>query len=120
MLQSLTNIQRQVKSRHREVNMEGSRNNAIRRKMYSSGSSDSKGSIEGSSSSSHTNKRKRRYRDGSRDEFQKEIPPTFNGEVNTSQAAKDCLLRMKKYFQVQGYSGNTKERVAILDMNGRE
>ena len=30
------------------------------------------------------------------------------------------ILGMKKYFQVQGYSRNMKERVAIFNMNGRE
>ena len=27
---------------------------------------------------------------------------------------------MRKYFQVQDYSGNMKERVAIFNLNGRE
>ena len=27
---------------------------------------------------------------------------------------------MRKYFQVQGYSKNLKERVAIFNLNGRE
>ena len=57
----------------------------------------------------------------SRDEFKKAMPPTFNGgvKVKSSQEAEAWLLGMKKYFQVQDYSGNMKERVAIFNLNGR-
>ena len=61
MLQSLIDIQRKMKSRHWELNPEGSRSSARRRKRYSSGSSDSEGYTRGSSSSSHRKKRKRLY-----------------------------------------------------------
>ena len=88
MLQSLTDIQRRMNSRHREVNLEGSRSGTRRRKRSSSGSSDSKGSIGGSSSSSHKNKRKRHYWNSSCDEFKKERQPTFHGEVNIGQEAE--------------------------------
>ena len=47
-------------------------------------------------------------------------PPTFDGEVKSGQEAEAWILGMKKYFQVQDYSGNMKERVAIFNMNGRE
>ena len=48
------------------------------------------------------------------------MPPTFNGEVKTGQEAKAWLLGMRKYFQVQDYSGNMKARVAIFNLIGRE
>ena len=67
---------------HRAVNLEGSRSGARRRKISSSGSFDSEGSSGGSSSSSHRDKRKRHYKNSSHDQFKKERPPTFNGEVN--------------------------------------
>ena len=52
-------------------------------------------------------------------EFKKEKPPTFDGEVKSSQEAKAWLLEMRKYFQAQDYSRNMKERVAIFNLNGR-
>ena len=83
MLQSLTDIQRQMNSRDQTVRPEGSKSTPRRRNRYPSGSSDSKGST-GGSSSSHKNKKKRRYQNRSRDEFKKKRPPTFNGEVKNS------------------------------------
>ena len=64
-------------------------------------------------------KKKRHRRDRSWDEFKKAKPPTFDGEVNTGQEAEAWLLGIKKYFQVQDYSGNMKERVSIFNLNGR-
>ena len=98
---------------HQAVNPKGSRSGARRRKRPSSGSSNFEGSTGDSSSSSHKNKKKRRYRNNSRDEFRKERPPTFNGEIKNSQEAEAWLLGMRKYFQVQDYSGNMKERVYL-------
>ena len=43
----------------------------------------------------------------------------FDGEVKTRQEVEAWLLQIKKYFQVQNYSGNMKERVSIFNMNGR-
>ena len=57
---------------------------------------------------------------GSQDEFKKAKPPTFDGEVNTGQEAEAWLLGIKKYFQVQDYSGNMKARVSIFNLNGME
>ena len=48
-----------------------------------------------------------------------ERPPTFNGEVDTGQEVEAWLLGMRKYFQVQDYSGNMKSRVAIFNLTGR-
>ena len=120
MLQSLIDIQRRMNSEKWEVNLEGSRSNARRRKRPSSGLSNSKGSTGGSSSSSHRNKRKRHYRNSSCDEFKKERPPTFNGEIQNDQEAEAWLLKMRKYFKVQDYSRNMKARVAIFNLTGRE
>ena len=85
MLQILTDIQRKLISGRRTKKPEGSKNSARMRNMFSSGSSDTKGSTGGLSSSYHGEKKKRRYKNSSRDEFKKEIPPTFNGEIKTGQ-----------------------------------
>ena len=79
-----------------------------KRKRSPSGSYDYEISIEDSGSSSHRGRRKRRYQNCSRDEFRKEKPPTFNGEVKTGQEAEAWLLGIRKYFQVQDYSRNMK------------
>ena len=71
--------------------------------MSPSESSQSKGSTEDSSSSPHGEKRRRRYRNNSRDEFKKARPTTFNGETNNGQEAEAWVLVMRKYFQVQDY-----------------
>ena len=89
-----------MSSGHHAVHPEGSKSSAKRRNKSSSGSSDFEGFIEGSISSSHRDKRNKLYRNSSCDEFKKERPPTFNGEVNTSQEAEAWLLGMNKYYQV--------------------
>ena len=61
----------------------------------------------------------RHYRDCSRDEFKKDKPPTFDGEVKNSQEAESWLLGMRNYFQVQDYSRNMKARVAIFNLTRR-
>ena len=102
---------------NRATNLEGSRSGARRIKMSSSRSSDSEGSIGGLISSSHRNKRKRRYQNSSHGEFKNAKPPTFDGELKSIQEDESWLLGMRKYFQVQDYSGNMKERVAIFNLN---
>ena len=119
MLQSLTDIQLGLHHKRGATNPEGSKSNARRRKRSSSGSFDSKESNVGSSSSSHENKRKRCYQNLSRDEFKKEMPPIFNGEIKNGQEAEAWLLGMRKYFQFQDYSGNMKAILAIFNLNGR-
>ena len=59
------------------------------------------------------------YKNRSRDEFNMARPATFNGEIKNGQEAKAWLLGMRKYFQVQDYSGNMKATVAIFNLNGR-
>ena len=119
MLQSLTDIQRRMHFGDQVVIPKGSKSSTIRRKRSPSDSFDSKGSTDSSSSSSNMNERKRRYHNHSCDEFKKASRPTFNGEVKNGQDVEACLLGMRKYFQVQDYSGNMKARVAIYNFTGR-
>ena len=102
------------------VRPEGSKSSTRIRKGSPSQSSESEGPTRDSSSSSHGNERKRRYKNHSRDEFKKAMPPTFNGEINNGQEAEAWLLGMRKYFQVQDYSRNMKARVSIFNLSGRE
>ena len=94
---------------------EGSKSSTRRRRRTYSKSSDSEDSSGDSSSSSRKGKGKRPHRDCTRNEFKKAKPPTFDNEVNTGQEAEAWLLGIKKYFQVQDYSGNMKARVAIFN-----
>ena len=103
MLQSLTDIQRQINAGHQTTNPEGSRSstrrnsckrsNSSRRasrdrtytpEISSSGSSNCEESIGGSISSSHRGL-KRHYKNNSYGEFKKVKPPTFDGEVKSGQ-----------------------------------
>ena len=119
MLQSLTDLQRKIDSGRGIARPESSKSSTRKRRRTSSGSSDSEESSKDSSSSSHKIKRRKHHRNSSRDEFKKDKPPTFDGEVNTRQQAEAWLLGIKKYFQVQDYSGNMKARVSIFNLNGR-
>ena len=119
MLQSLTDLHRKIDSGRGIARPEGSKSSTRRRRRNSSGSSDSEESSGDISSSSHKRKRRRHHRDRSQDDFKKAKPPTFDGEVKTRQEAESWLLGIKKYFQVQDYSGNMKERVLIFNLNGR-
>ena len=97
---------------------EGSKRTSRGRNISPSGSSDSEGSIGCSSSSSQKNKKNRCYQNHSCDELKKVRPPTFNGEIKNAQEAEAWLLGMRKYFQVQDYSGNIKATVAIFNLTG--
>ena len=119
MMQSLTDLHRNIDSGRGTARLEGSKNSTRRRRRTSSGSFDSEESSEDSSSSSHKIKRRRHHRDHSQDEFKKAKPPTFDGEIKTGQEAKDWILGIKKYFRLKDYSGNMKARVAIFNLNGR-
>ena len=98
MLQILTDIQRRMNSGDQKVRPEGSKSSTRRRKISPSESSESKGSTGDSSSSSHRNEKKRHYKNHSRDEFKKEIPPTSNGEIKNGQEVESWILGIKKYF----------------------
>ena len=106
MLQTLTNLQRKIDSGRGIARLEGSKSSIRRRRRNSSGSPDSAESNRDTSSSYRKRKRRRHHRDHSQDEFKKDKPPTFDGEVKTRQEAESWLLGIKKYFQVQDYSGN--------------
>ena len=108
MLQSLTDLQRKIGSGRGIARPKGSKSSTRRRRRTSSGSSDSEESSRDSSSSSHKIKGRRHHRDRSQDEFKKVKPLTFDGEIKTRQEAEAWLLGIKKYFQVQDYSGNMK------------
>ena len=64
-------------------------------------------------------KRKRHYKNNSHGDFKKAKPPTFDGEVKSSQEDEAWLLRMRKYFQVRDYLLNMKTRMDIFNLNGR-
>ena len=108
-----------MNSGDKTVRPKGSKSSTRRKKRSPSGSSKSEGSTSGSSSSSHNNERKRRYQNHSHEEFKKERLHTFNGEIKNGQELEPWLLGMRKYFQVQDYSGNMKARVSIFNLTGR-
>ena len=118
ILESLKDLQKKIYSGQGTSRPEGNTSSTRKRRRTSSGSSDSEESSGDTSSSPHKRKRRRHLRDHSQDEFRKAKPPAFDGETNTRQEAEAWLLRIKKYFQVQDYSGNMKARVAIFNLNG--
>ena len=113
-------MQKKIDSGQGTSRLEGSKSSTRIRKGSPSQSSESEGPTRDSSSSSHGNERKRRYKNHSRDEFKKAMPPTFNGEIKNGQEVEAWLLGIRKYFQVQDYSGNMKARVAIFNLTGRK
>ena len=119
MLQSLIDLQRRIDSGQGLVKPEGSKISTRRRRRTSSRSSDIEEYSGDSSSSSCKGNRNKHHTDRSWDEFKKAKPPTFDGEVKTGQEVEAWLLGIKKYFQVQDYSGNMKARVSIFNLNGR-
>ena len=64
-------------------------------------------------------KRNKYSKNNSHGEFKMAKPPTFDGEVKLGQEFEDWTLGIRKYFQVQDYSGNMKARVSIFNLNGR-
>ena len=46
--------------------------------------------------------------------------PTYEGEMNTREKDKECLMGMNKYFQVHNYSSEMKSQMAICNLNGKE
>ena len=115
MLYRLTYLQKKIDSGQSTTRPEGSKSSTRRRRRTSSRSCDSEESSGDTSSSSHKRKRRRHHRDHSRDEFRKDKPPTFDGDIKTRQEAEAWLIGIKKYFQVQDYSGNMKARIAIFN-----
>ena len=113
-------MQRKIDSRKGTSRPKGSKSSTRRRRRNSSGSSDSEESRGDTSSSPHKRRRRKNHRDCSQDEFRKAKPSTYDGEIKMEQEAEAWLLGIKKYFQVQDYSGNMKARVAIFNPNERE
>lgn len=52
-------------------------------------------------------------------EFKKEKPPTFDGEVNKSQDVEAWLLGMKNFFRFHDYSENMRARVDTFSLKGK-
>jgi len=65
-------------------------------------------SSNGTKNYSHKHKKRNHSRDDLQEEFKKENPPTFDGEVKFDKEDKSWLIGLKKYFQLHDYSGNTK------------
>jgi hypothetical protein len=63
-------------------------------------------------------KKKRHSKSSLTEEFKKEKPPTFDGEIKKGEEAEAWLLGLKKYFRVHNYSENTKENISIFNLNG--
>lgn len=53
------------------------------------------------------------------DEFKKEKPPTFDGEIKRSQDAEAWLLGMRIFFRLHDYSENMKDRVSTFILKGK-
>lgn len=54
------------------------------------------------------------------DEFKKEKPPTFNGEMKNLQDAKAWLHGMNTFFRLHDYSNNMKARITTFNSKGKE
>jgi hypothetical protein len=53
------------------------------------------------------------------EEFNKDKPPTFDGEIKKGEEEKIWILGLKKYFRVHDYSENLKARISIFNLNGK-
>jgi len=53
------------------------------------------------------------------DDFKKEKPPTFNGEMDKSQDVEAWFLGMNKLFILQNYSENMKVKIATFSLKGK-
>ena len=54
------------------------------------------------------------------DDFKKENPPTFDGEMNKSQDVEAWLLGVRKFFGLHDYLENMKARIALFSLKGKE
>jgi len=50
------------------------------------------------------------------DEFKKENPPTFDGEMKKTHDAEVWFLAMRKLFRLHDYSKNMRSRVATFNL----
>ena len=53
------------------------------------------------------------------DEFKKEKPPTFNGEMKKSQDLEAWFLGMKNFFGLHDYSENMKATITTFSLKGK-
>jgi hypothetical protein len=69
--------------------------------------------------SSVPKKKKKRHSQSSLiEEFKKENPPTFDGEIKKGEEVEAWLLGLRKYFRVHNYLENTKAKITIFNLNG--
>jgi len=52
-------------------------------------------------------------------EFKKEKPPTFDGDVKKLEDAEAWILGMKKLFEFDNYTDNMKATVVIFSLRGK-
>jgi hypothetical protein len=78
-------------------------------------------SVGQSSNGTKSSISKRRKRNKSQsfmtEKFNKNKLLPFDGEIKKGEEAKAWLLNLKKYFRVHNYSDNTKERIAMFNLN---
>ena len=53
------------------------------------------------------------------DDFKKEKPPTFDGEMKKSEDAEAWLLGMRNFFKLHDYSENMKAMIATFNLKGK-
>jgi len=53
------------------------------------------------------------------DEFKKDKPPTFDGDLKKLEDANAWLLGMKKFFELHDYTVNMKAIIAIFGPKGK-
>lgn len=54
------------------------------------------------------------------EEFKKDKPPTFDGNMKKVEDAKAQFLGMKKFFRIHDYSENMKARVTTYSLKGKK
>jgi len=62
---------------------------------------------------------RRNYMGYFQDEFKKEKPPTFNGEMKKSKDVEAWLLAMNKFFKMHDYLKNMKAKIATFSLKGK-
>ena len=53
-------------------------------------------------------------------EFKKEKPPTFDGDVKKSEDVEAWILGMNKLFELHKYTNNMKAIIVIFSLKGKE
>ena len=71
----------------------------------------------------HDHRRYHPYRRNDRgyllDEFKKEKPPTFDGDVKKLEDVEAWIIGMNKFFELHEYTDNMKAIVAIFNLKGK-